>query len=384
MNSTVPARSFAVVVMALLLLAVGLPGTASAAAAKPVGKLESVHATAFSNTVVLTGWAMDPSARHRPMTVLVTVDGKKSGDWRAASLTRTDVNRAYSATGGHGYSLSTTVPNGHHIVCLTARGAAATTPTASLGCFAFQAYPVATKAQVLAIAKTIDPKGTIAWSFTPLPTGTSGRALPWNKTIQISTGNTTRYLRAVMLHEWSHVLQYRAFGTVDPWWDAVQAFNSLLGHPSDRSNYDGVEHGADCIAAALGANYLGYGCPTTLRVYGARIARGVLMNRPTGAIESVKVSAATAIVTGWAIDPDRPTTSSRIQLTDNGRPVTGWTTASLSSGQVNSSLGVTGGHGFSLRLALVPGSHRICLSAAAVTIGRPTNVVAACSTVAIR
>jgi len=376
----VVARRLAIGLSVFVLFAVGGPGVASAAVAAPVGKLESVQANAFSNTVLMTGWALDPSTRSRPASVLVSVDGTAAGGWRPAAVLRADVNKSFSAAGGHGFTLTVTLPSGRHTVCVTARAYISTGPTASLGCFAFQAYPPASKAQMLALAKTIDPQGTIAWSWTALPLGQSGRAEPWNKTIQIASGNTTRYLRAVMLHEWSHVLQYRAFAQIDPWWDAVQAFNALLGHPADRQDYDGVEHGADCIALALGADHLGYGCPATLRVYGARIAHGVLMNQPTGRLDSVSASGSTLTVTGWAVDPSHPTTASSVRITDNGRVVTGWAATSLTRTDINNALGVTGPHGLQIQLTLPAGSHRLCVAAIPVAAGRPSVTLPGCTT----
>lgn len=375
-----PARKLVIALFAMLAATTGLSGVAAATSAGPVGALESVQATAFSNTVVINGWAVDLAMPSRPTNVQITVDSANFGALRPAALPRPDVTKTYSASGGHGFSFTVTLPTGAHTVCLTAK-MYSTGPSASLGCFAFQGYPQATQAQMLEIAKTIDPRGTITWKWTSLPTGSSGRAEPWNATIVMASGNTTRYLRAVMLHEWSHVLQYRAFPAADPWWDAVQAFNALQGHPTDRQNYDGVEHGADCIAAALGADHLGYGCPAALRVYGARIARGQLMNHPDGRLDSTKISGRTATMNGWALDPSNPTTASTVQVTDNGRAVTGWIRTTLNRSDVNTALGLTGAHGFQLQVSLAIGTHRLCVSAAAVAAGRPVAAVGSCATV---
>ncbi|QNK80392.1 hypothetical protein [Nakamurella sp. PAMC28650] len=257
---------------AVLLTVVALPADASIPA--PTGRLELVQTNSFSNTVIITGWALDPSARTVSSSVQVTMDRQPLGTWRSADLPRIDVNTAMHATGGHGFKITLTLPAGQHLVCLDARDVSSPRTTASLGCFSFHAYPPATKADMLAIAKTIDPNNTINWTFTALATGMSGQAQPWNRLIDVASGNSVHYLRAVMLHEWAHVLQYRAYSGTDPWFDAVQAFNELLGDPNDRHSYNGVEHGADCIAQALGADYLGYGCPTALKALATRIAHG--------------------------------------------------------------------------------------------------------------
>lgn len=238
---------------------------ASAGAPAPQGVLKSVQVNDFSNVAVMTGWALDPAARSKVSTVNVTIDGRASGGWRAA------------AVNGHNYSITMTVPVGKHLICLNAAAYRNTARKTPLGCFNFQAYPAATKAQMTALAKSIDPKNSVKWVWTALPTGVSGQALPWKATIDIASGNSVRYLRAVMLHEWSHVLQYRAFPGADPWGSAIAAFNAKIGDPGDRTSYNGVEHGADCIALALGADYLGYGCPAALRSFGAQIAHGLIV-----------------------------------------------------------------------------------------------------------
>jgi hypothetical protein len=339
---------FAVLVPLALLLPAGV---ASASVPVPQGRLQSVQTNSFSNNVTIAGSAVDPSAPSRPTSVLVTIDGTGVGGWRAASLV------------GHGFDIAMTIPTGKHLICVTARRANGTTPTTGLGCFEFQAYPPATKADMVAIAKAIDPRHTITWSFTPLTAGTSGRAEPWNRTIDIASGNSVRYLRAVMLHEWSHVLQYRAFAGSDPWWNAVQAFNALLGNPADRSSYNGVEHGADCIALALGADYLGYGCPTALKTFGARIAHGVMMNARQGSIDWVKAAGSKLTVAGWALDPSHPTTAAPFQIFDNGRAVSSVRTTTVPRRDVNAATGVTGVHGFTVTVTVSAGAHRICITA---------------------
>ena len=296
-------RKLLVLVSAVLALVIAAPAAVASAATAtaPVGALESAVSNPVNSTVVMTGWALDRSARSATTSVLVTVDGVASGGWRVAGVARADVNRSQSATGGHGFSITLAPKPGKHVICVETRLRSGAQVT-SLGCFSFTAYRMATAADVSSIAKTIDPQHTIAWQWTALPAGTLGQALPWNGQVRIASGQTIQNLRDVMIHEWSHVLQYRAFG--GSWWDAVQAFNALLGHPADRSSYSGIEHGADCIAQALGAGYLGYGCSPALRTYGALIARGVLMTTLRGTAQ-VTMSGSTATVSGWTVDPRR-------------------------------------------------------------------------------
>ena len=371
-------RKLLVVVSALLVL-VGVAPVAAAATPPPVGSFETAVTNPVQPTVVMTGWALDRGARSVPTAVRVTVDGTP-GAWRAAAVLRADVNRAHSATGGHGFSITLAVRPGGHTVCIDTRLVAKSQVT-PLGCIAMTGYRMATSGDVAAIADTLDPHHTIAWKWAALPAGTLGLAQPWNKQVTIASVQTVAHLRDVMTHEWSHVLQYRAFAGSDPWWDAVQAFNALLGHPADRSGYNGIEHGADCIAQALGATYLAYGCTPALRTYGARIARGMLMNALQGTAAAT-ASGKSVTVTGWALDPAAPTTSVVVTVTDNGKAVSTPIRTNLTRSNINLSTGVTGAHGYSVRVSLPQGRHRICVTAQFVRSGKAAATVGNCTTVA--
>lgn len=372
-------RKLLVLLSAVLALVLVAPvSVASAAVPAPVGSLESAVANSANSTVKVTGWAVDPGTS-ASTSVRVTVDGVTDGGWSIAGVLRTDVNRARSTSGNHGFSITVAPRPGKHTICVDTRLRSGAQVT-SLGCFAFEAYRMATAADVAAIATTLDPKKTISWKFTALPTGTLGQALPWNQQVRIASGQTIHNLRDVMIHEWSHVLQYRAFGGSDAWWDAVQAFNALLGHPADRSSYDGVEHGADCIAQALGATYQGYGCLPALRVYGALIARGVLMNKVQGSVK-IALSGSTATVTGWTVDPAAPTTSNTYVITDNGKAITTSARTTTTRTDANTATGTTGNHGFSVKVSLAKGQHRICVAAQFVKSGKAAVTVGNCTTV---
>ena len=372
-------RTLLVLVSAVLSLVIAAPAAVASAAttAAPIGALESAVTNPASSTVMMTGWALDRGARSASTTVLVTVDGAAAGGWRVAGTMRADVNRSQSATGGHGFAIALAPKPGKHLICVDTRLRSGAQVT-SLGCFSFTAYRMATAADVSSIAKTIDPQHTIAWQWTALPAGTLGQALPWNGQVRIASGQTIQNLRDVMIHEWSHVLQYRAFG--GSWWDAVQAFNALLGHPTDRSSYSGIEHGADCIAQALGAGYLGYGCSPALRTYGALIARGVLMTTLRGTAQ-VTMSGSTATVSGWTVDPAAPTTANTFVVTDNGKAVTKAAKTAVNRSDANTAVGTTGTHGFSATVSLAKGKHQICVAAQFVTSGKAAVTVGSCTTV---
>jgi hypothetical protein len=372
-------RKLLVLLSAVLVLVIAAPVSIASAAtvAAPIGSLDSAVSNPATSTVALTGWALDRTALSASTTVRVTVDGVTAVAWRAAAVLRADVNRAQSATGGHGFSITVAPKPGTHVVCVDTRLRSGAQVT-SLGCFSFTAYRMATAADMVAIGNSIDPHHTIAWQWTALPAGTLGQALPWDEQVRISSAQTIQNLHDVMLHEWSHVLQYRAFG--GSWWDAVQAFNALLGHPADRSSYAGIEHGADCIAQALGASYQGYGCSPALRVFGTLIARGVVMTKLQGTA-SVAVTGSAATVSGWAVDPAAPTTANTVVVTDNGRAVTASARTTVYRADANAAVGTTGTHGFSVKVALAKGKHVICVSAQFVATGKAAATVGSCTTV---
>lgn len=371
-------RRFTVLISSVLALMIGVPAAAAFAgtAAAPAGALESVVSDPVTSSLILTGWAVDPGTGSAATAVRVTVDGATAVGWRDAAVPRPDLKGALSVSGDHGFAITFTPLPGKHAICVDTRLRSGG-QVKTLGCFSFEAFRMATAADMTAIASVIDPQQSMSWQWKALPAGTLGSALPWNGQIIISSLQSMRNLRDVMLHEWSHVLQYRAFG--GSWADAVQAFTALLSRSSDGSAYAGIEHGADCIAQALGAQYQGYGCWPELRVYGSLIARGVLMTNLQGAAD-VTASRSTVSVTGWVIDPAAPTTSTTFVVTDNGQEVTKPVITTVTRADANTATGVTGVHGFSAKMSLPAGKHRICVSGQFVKSGKSAVIAGTCTT----
>lgn len=74
-------------------------------------------------------------------------------------------------------------------------------------------------------------------------------------TIDISPSVPTRLLDSVVRHEWSHLLQTRAYsGDLST---LVSSLNAAFGGPGP-SGVDGVEKAADCMALQLGATWTHY------------------------------------------------------------------------------------------------------------------------------
>lgn len=98
---------------------------------------------------------------------------------------------------------------------------------------------------------------------------------------------------------------------------------------------------------------------------------------PVGSLDVVAVSGGNATVAGWAFDPNSPGTSIQTHVyvnavgypfaADGGRP------------DVNAAYGITGGHGFSVKVPLQPGSNNVCAYSIGVASGN--NALLGCRTV---
>ncbi|HSY16445.1 MAG TPA: fibronectin type III domain-containing protein [Jatrophihabitantaceae bacterium] len=135
----------------------------------PLGRFDSLtRATATSITVA--GWAYDPNAPTRAISVSASIDGG-TGVSILASRPRPDVAAAYPGIGAdHGYNATLTTSSGEHIVCITALniGLGANAP---LGCkLIIAVHPVAPSAPQSATAVGGFDSATVSWT-SPLTDG---------------------------------------------------------------------------------------------------------------------------------------------------------------------------------------------------------------------
>ncbi len=65
---------------------------------------------------------------------------------------------------------------------------------------------------------------------------------------------------SVMVHEYSHVLQVRQYGSLAA---SAAALSAVIG--DDPSSITANESTADCMALMQGATWIGYGCDDALR-----------------------------------------------------------------------------------------------------------------------
>jgi len=95
-----------------------IPTPAQIAAESPFGWFDT--ATASATTVTLTGWAADPDSLSLPLTITATRDGVAALITSATVVARPDVVYARHTGSKPGFSLTTTMANGGHRVCVTA------------------------------------------------------------------------------------------------------------------------------------------------------------------------------------------------------------------------------------------------------------------------
>ena len=116
-----------------------------------------------------------------------------------------------------------------------------------------------------------------------------------------------------------------------------------------------------------------------------RICRTVVVNgSPSGDLESASSTAgATAEVTGWAFDPDRPNSAITVRVAEGAKTIGEYAT-DVSRPDINSAQGITGNHGFDINLTNVAaGDHTYCVTALNVGSALAPNTAIGCRTVAV-
>ena len=111
----------------------------------------------------------------------------------------------------------------------------------------------------------VDPSGAGNWVFE--------RNGAWGAsdghTIYIDPNVPASKRFSVMVHEYSHVLQVRVYGSLDA---SVAGLSALIGDgPTDASANEST---ADCMAQMLGATWVNYGCSDSLRAAASAILAG--------------------------------------------------------------------------------------------------------------
>jgi uncharacterized protein YjaZ len=111
----------------------------------------------------------------------------------------------------------------------------------------------------------VDPAGSATWVFER--NGSWGASDGYTIWIDPDLPSDKRF--SVMVHEYSHVLQVRVYGSLDA---SVAGLSALIGDgPTDASANEST---ADCMAQMLGATWVNYGCSDSLRAAASAILAG--------------------------------------------------------------------------------------------------------------
>ncbi|MFN3950243.1 hypothetical protein [Microbacterium sp.] len=296
----------------------------------PVGAIDSVKVS--SGSVTVAGWALDPDTASS-IAVHAYVDGV--GSVLTAARARTDLASHYPVHGtAHGYSATLKVPRDAKQICLYAINAGPGGNT-TLGCRSIMTPAAQDIGRApMGYIDSFDVVGTTArvtgWALDPdtrspiavhVYVGAAGRA--------ISAGGVRDDIAAA----------YPAYGS-------RHGFSTVVDLPPGNTPV--------CLYAINTA-----GENTTL---GCRTVTGSDQGRaPIGALDAVTVSGRTAVVAGWAIDPDtvRPIS---VRISVEGKVTT--VTAQSSRPDVAAAYPAYGvSHGFSRKVDIPIGPSRVCATA---------------------
>jgi len=116
-----------------------------------------------------------------------------------------------------------------------------------------------------ALVPQVDPNGMATWVFRR--NGGWGASDGHTNYIDPNVPADKRF--SVMVHELSHVMQVQVYGSLGK---SVAAMSAITG--SSSSDVSSNEETADCMALMLGASWINYGCPKSLRGAASAILAG--------------------------------------------------------------------------------------------------------------
>ncbi|WP_157970775.1 CAP domain-containing protein [Nakamurella deserti] len=311
------------------------------AAATPVGQFQSLTATGA--TVRLTGWGLDPELATAASTIRVTdtaPDGSVATSTAQASIARPELAADRPASGAaHGFDHSyVTAGRGGHTVCATVVDTGAGLGDTALGCLTYTVGdPVGGVESATVTGRTLTVAG---WAVDPdQPTA----AATVTVTDRLAGGPATS---TTVVASAPHAGADRAVPGAGP------AHGFTVTAP-----ISGVGEHAVCATVA-GVRAAGVvtdlGCRTVT----------VTPATPVGAFDTVGTPDRRSVsVTGWAADPDAPTTPSTVAVVITNSAGTTTTTLDAATGYpVDLGSGLGRDHAFSATLPLTAdGVNTVCV-----------------------
>ena len=330
--------------------------TTGPAASRPQGKVTA--AVVSGRMVTLTGWAVDPQAPTSPTTVRVYVDGAyRAGVVADRTTSAVAAFAPFGVTAAHGFAAAVPLNAGTHSVCAFAINTGAGTGNTLLAC----------------VSRTV---AASAWN----PVGAlesapvSGRTVTvtgWALDFDAPTGPIAVHVYVDGIGRGSVLAdEHRAdIGTAHPGTGADHGFAATVTLPAGTHSVC-----AYAINTGQGTANPKLGCLT------ATVAAAAY--NPSGVVDDASVSGGSVTLTGWAFDPDVPTTPIRVHVY-----VDGVGRASVAADQSRPDAeaahpGIGAAHGFTATVSLAAGTHSVC--AFAINVGTGTgNTLMRCQSVTV-
>jgi hypothetical protein len=346
LSTVLPAVLSAVAGVAVVAV-VGTGSAQSASAASvtdPVAKLVQMYRTPGGARVI--GWDYDPNSPKSAVHTYATVDHKVVNS-TTANIPRSDVKQLHPSAGpNHGFNWFVPVPQGVHLLCISAQNIGKGANHLIVCVRAdFEYGPLGSLESVTAAHGALDVKG---WTM-------DGD--------NVKAGLTTTI-------------------TVDGKANTVVANKAHSGISNVRAGA-GPNHGFDAKYAVAQGNHtvcvtvknIGYGTNTS---FGCRTV--TLNDSPRGNLSYLVQSAGQLYVSGWGFDPDAPTSALTATVTIDKKNYS--VVANGLRTDVAAKYPNTGkNHGFAKYFALAEGSHSVCVTIRNVSFGK--DLTLGCRTVVL-
>lgn len=348
--------------------------------APPTGYLESLALTLRGSSASITakGWTLDPGTPEASIPVhfyLTGPDGTTTAHASTADQPRSDVNKAMSVSGNHGFAsdLPITEPGNYKVCAYGLAVSAVSLGNALLGCktFVVSATPAAV-GYLDPVSVQPGKQGPVllaaGWTLDPAVPDTS---TPVHAYVTSPDGKTTGFAYTADLER--------------PDVNSVLSVTGDHGYAAtipvtQKGSYRVCTYGLAVSPLSEGNTLLG--------------CREVVANPtapPVGSLDglTVSVNSGRAVVTakGWSVDPGAPESSIPVHLYVTGPDgaTTGQAfTADQARSDVNTVLNVPGNHGFTANLTIgQAGNYRVCAYGIAVSPISQGNSLLGCSTVSV-
>lgn len=351
---------------------IGCRQVSVAPAAVPVGSFDEASLIKTSTTAALSvrGWAVDRGDATRSISVHVYVTSP-AGSTKAypysANQARADVNTALGVTGVHGYSAAIPITgSGQYKICAYAIALSSLAPgNPLLGCRRVDAAPVAPPVGALDSVTVSKTSSSASLSVAGWALDKADTTRPTDVHMYVTNPDGT-----IKAYEYT-ASQPRA---------DVNAALKVTGDHGFAPSIPITSPGVYTVCAyAIAPSPLASGNP----LLGCRSADAGKSGAPVGFLDSVSIRTAGGVTsleaTGWTFDPDVPAVSNPVHayVTGPDGRTTGYAfTTSVDRSDVNKSFGVTGIHGYSVKVNVTArGTYSMCtygIGASPFTTGNTT------------